>query len=299
MRVLIFGGSGQVGSELLRSMAPLADVLAPGTGDIPRIDLTKFGAVESLIGSASPDIIINAAAYTAVDQAETEKSVATAINADAPGVMAKAAKKLSVPMVHYSTDYVFAGTGESFQTENDPTGPLNHYGTSKLAGEDAIQRANPHHLILRTSWVYSVQGKNFANTILRLAKERDVLNIVADQFGAPTPAALIANATAHAVSHGSDLRDKWGLYHLVASGVTSWFEYASLLIDLAVEKGALPKRPVINGIATKDFKQAAPRPQNSRLQNRKFVGAFEYPLPDWEVGIELFIDKLVTEKQSS
>ncbi len=274
----------------------MAAVLAPGSGDIPRVDLQNFTALESLIAQVRPDVIINAAAYTAVDKAETERVAATKINAEAPGVMALAAKKISAPIVHYSTDYVFAGEGLKFHSEGDRPGPINHYGLSKLAGEEAVTAANPHHLIFRTSWVYSVHGKNFAKTILRLAAERESIDVVSDQFGAPTGSPLIANATAHAACSAMARKDQWGIYHLVASGMTNWFEYASFLVELAVKKKLLTTAPKLRPILSKDFKQAAQRPRNSRLDNNKFVEVFKFPLPEWEVGVEDFVNRLATAR---
>lgn len=296
---MIFGGSGQVGRELMRSMAPVAEIMAPGLGDIPRIDLANFGALETLIARAKPDIIINAAAYTAVDRAETDRDLAAKINAEAPGVIARAARIISSPVVHYSTDYVFAGKGVAFHSERDETGPVNHYGATKLAGEEAVKNANPLHLIFRTSWVYSIHGSNFAKTILRLAAERESLNVVADQFGSPTAASLIADATAQAVSKIQPSNECRGLYHLVASGTTNWFEYASFLVELAAKEKLLARMPTIRSVATGEFKQVAQRPRNSRLLNKKFTAAFDYPLPEWQTGVEEFVNQLAAEKIES
>ena len=292
MKILIFGGSGQVGFELQRALAPVAEVVAPGFGGLPRIDVTDFAALEQAVATAGPDVVINAAAYTAVDKAETERDLATKINTEAPGVLARASAKRGAVMVHYSTDYVFDGSGTTPHRESDATGPLNHYGASKLAGEEAVTRGNANHLVLRTSWVYAAHGKNFPKTILRLAKERDSLNIVADQFGAPTGAPLLADATAQALLKLQAGTKAWGLYHLVAGGESSWHELADYLCREAVAQGLLSKAPVIKPIPTHEFPTPAKRPFNSRLDTAKFRSTFNLHLPDWKDGIAHLVREL-------
>ena len=222
MKILILGGAGQIGFELRRAMAPMARLLVPGFDGQPRLDLNDFAALEKCVTDFVPDFVINAAAYTVVDKAESDRALATRINAEAPGVLAHAAAKVGAGIVHYSTDYVFDGGGHSYRTEDAATAPLNHYGASKLAGEEAVAAENPRHLILRTSWVYAAHGKNFPKTILRLAASRDTLSVVADQIGAPTGAPLLSDATAHALLALQRGEGAYGLYHLVASGEVSW-----------------------------------------------------------------------------
>ncbi len=289
MKILMFGGSGQVGRELQRSLAPLGTLLVSGQGGLPRADLTDFARLENLITTLKPDVIVNAAAYTAVDKAETEREMAQKINADAPGVLARAAKKISAPLVHYSTDYVFAGTGTVPHLEDDPAHPLNHYGATKLAGEKAISSAKGVHLIFRTSWVYAPQGKNFPNSMLRLATERDVLKVVNDQHGAPSAAAFLADNTRLAVQHLQQNAEVSGLYHLVPAGETTWFGLAQYLLHEAHASGLLNYLPKLRAISSAEFPQAAMRPLNSRLNTEKFRRIFGATFPDWKVGINSFL----------
>ena len=289
MRILIFGGSGQVGRELQRSMAPLGTLLVSGKGAVPRADLTDFGQLENLVATLKPDIIVNAAAYTAVDKAETERDLAQKINADAPGVLARAARKISALLVHYSTDYIFAGTGTAPHREDDPAHPLNHYGATKLAGEQEISNAKGAHLIFRTSWVYAPQGKNFPNTVLRLATGRDVLHVVNDQHGTPSAAAFLADNTRLAIQHLQQNAEVSGLYHLVPSGETTWFGLAQYLLYEAQSMGLLHRLPKLRAISSAEFSQAAMRPPNSRLNTEKFRRDFGATFPDWKVGIDSFL----------
>jgi dTDP-4-dehydrorhamnose reductase len=289
MKILIFGGSGQVGRELQRSLPTLGTLLVPGQGGLPRADLTDFAQLENLVATLSPDLIVNAAAYTAVDKAEIERDLAQKINADAPGVLARAAKKISAPLLHYSTDYVFAGTGSEPHFEDDPTRPLNHYGATKLAGEQEVSSAKGAHLIFRTSWVYAPQGRNFPNTMLRLATERDVLQVVNDQHGTPTGSIFLAHNTRLAIQHLQKNMEVTGLYQLVPNGETTWFGLAQYLLHEARASGLLHRLPDLRAIASADFPQAAPRPQNSRLNTEKFRRVFGTGFPDWKVGINSFL----------
>ena len=292
MKILIFGGSGQVGFELQRALAPAATLCVPGLGGVPRIDVCDFVAIEKCVADFAPIVVINAAAYTAVDRAENERDLATRINAQAPGVLARAAAKVGAAIVHYSTDYVFDGKGQSYQTEDAIPAPLNHYAASKLAGEEAVAAANPSHLILRTSWVYAVHGKNFPKTILRLAASRDTLSVVADQVGAPTGAPLLADATTQALFALQRGKGAYGLYHLVASGEASWHELAVFLCEEALAQGLLPKVPEIKPIVSAEFPTPAKRPFNSRLSSEKFKSQFDLLLPHWKEGASHFVREL-------
>jgi dTDP-4-dehydrorhamnose reductase len=294
MKILIFGGSGQVGKELQRCLAPLGSLFVPGQSDLPRIDLTDYSALEGIISTTAPDIIFNAAAYTAVDKAEAERELAWKINAAAPGVIARAARKIAAPMVHYSTDYVFSGSGSAPYEEDDETGPLNHYGETKLAGEKEVASANGKHLIFRSSWVYAPHGSNFPNTMLRLAAERDVLDIVDDQHGAPTSAAFTAENTLHAVRHLMREPGNSGLYHLVPRGETTWFGIAQYLLTQARAEELLPRLPKLRPIPSAKYPQAAKRPLNSRLSTLKFQRAFGVEFPDWHEGVDDFLAALHT-----
>ena len=286
MKILIFGGSGQVGHELQQSLAPLGTLLVPGQGALPRADLTDFAQLENLVATLTPDIIVNAAAYTAVDKAQTERELAQKINADAPGVLARAAKKISAPLAHYSTDYVFSGAGSTPHREDEPAHPLNHYGATKLAGEQAVSNAKCVHLIFRTSWVYAPQGRNFPNTMLRLAAERDLLQVVNDQHGTPSAAAFLADNTRLAIENLQQNAKVSGLYHVVPAGETTWFGLAQYLLHEAHASGLLHRIPELRAIASAEFPQAAIRPQNSRLNTEKFRSVFGTTFPDWKVGID-------------
>ena len=292
MKILIFGGSGQVGFELQRALWPVSSLRVPGFGGDPRIDLNDFGKLEETINDFVPDVVINAAAYTAVDKAESERDLATRINAEAPGVLARAAAKVGAAIIHYSTDYVFDGAGQAYRPEDAPTAPLNHYGASKLGGEKAVAAANARHLILRTSWVYAAHGKNFPKAILRLATSRDTLSVVADQVGAPTGAPLLADATMHALLKLKKGKGAFGLYHLVASGETSWYELATFLCNEAFAHGLLSKVPQIKPIISNEFSTPAIRPFNSRLSNEKFKTNFDLLLPQWKVGVSHLVREL-------
>ncbi len=296
MKILLTGKSGQVGHELERSLQGLGEIVAMDRSDM---DLANLDQVRDVIRIVRPALIVNPAAYTAVDLAESEHDLAMRINAEAPAVMAEEAKSLGAALIHYSTDYVFDGTKTGSYVESDAPNPQNVYGKSKLAGERAIQDSGAPHLILRTSWVYGARGKNFLRTVQRLAQERDEMRIVADQFGAPTWCRTIAQATAYMVMKlqlHSKLRkqsritdETWadyaGLYHLTAQGKTSWYGFAQAIVD---HPSTARKIPVIP-IATSDYPLPATRPQNSVLASDKMISAF-CELPAWDAALKLSLD---------
>lgn len=293
--ILLLGASGQVGHELQRTLKPLGEIVAPTHGGA---DLAAPESLRPLIRAARPCVIMNAAAYTAVDKAESEPEIAEAVNARSPGVLAEEADTLGAVLVHYSTDYVFDGRKTGAYCETDETDPQSVYGRSKLAGEHAIRSACCRHLILRTSWVFAARGANFLKTILRLAGERDNLHVVTDQYGAPTSAALIAEMTALALNYlgaapQTDLR--WGLYHLTAAGETSWHGYARYVIEGARKRGVPLKagQDAITPITTTDYPTPAKRPANSRLDTAKFRSTFAVTLPDWRSGVDEVLDRLM------
>jgi dTDP-4-dehydrorhamnose reductase len=288
MKILLMGKNGQVGWELQRSLAVLGEVVALGSGrgDLCG-DLSNLEGIAATVRLVAPDVIVNAAAHTFVDRAESEPELARLINAQAPGVLALEAARSGALLVHYSTDYVFDGSGECAWVETDGTGPLGVYGQSKLEGEQAILASGCRHLIFRTSWVYAARGANFAKTMLRLAQERERLSVIDDQIGAPTGADLLADVTAHAVRSAMLNPELLGLYHLAASGQTSWHGYASFVIEQAREAGLDIKVAPdgIERVASSAFATAAVRPKNSRLNTAKLRNAFELHLPDWQSGV--------------
>ncbi len=290
MTVLVFGGNGQVGQELLRALAPLGIVVATTrSGTLPdgtACEMADFGQPDSLpalLDRLQPSVVVNAAAYTAVDKAEQEVDAAFAANAQAPGVIARWCARHGVPFVHYSTDYVFDGQGTAPYREDDPTAPLGVYGTSKRDGEDAVRAAEGRHLIFRTAWVYASHGANFLRTMLRVGAERDVLRVVADQIGTPTPAALIADVTAQALQHPGLLSGTW---HLTASGQTSWHGFAEAIFAEAVATGVLAKAPTVEAIASAEYPTPARRPSWSVLDNRKLQQDFDITLLAWQDGLK-------------
>jgi dTDP-4-dehydrorhamnose reductase len=288
MKILLLGKNGQVGWELQRSLAPLGELLAldsKSTGYCG--DLTDLASLAATVRAYAPDVIVNAAGYTAVDKAESEPEQAQRVNAEAVAVLAHEAQLLGAWLVHYSTDYVFDGSGQSPWQEMDTVGPLSVYGASKLAGEQAIQASGCKQLIFRTSWVYAARGNNFAKTMLRLAQERDSLSVIADQFGAPTSAELLADVTAHALRSAMAKPELGGLYHLAAGGETTWHSYARFVLEQAVAAGnTLKVVPAqITAIATNAYPTAAQRPLNSRLNTNKLHNAFALHLPDWQAGV--------------
>jgi dTDP-4-dehydrorhamnose reductase len=296
MKILLFGKNGQVGWELQRSLAPLGEIIALSSGSQDHCgDLTKLSGLAETVRQVKPDIIVNAAAHTAVDKAESEAELAHIINADAPGVLAHEAKALDAWLIHYSTDYVFDGSGNTPWLEADVTAPLSVYGATKLAGEQAIQASNCKHLIFRTSWVYGVRGNNFAKTMLRLAQERDSLSVINDQIGAPTGADLLADVTAHAIRTAQAQPELSDLYHLVASGETSWYGYASYVIDTAQKMGLQLKvnSESITPVPTSAFPTPAQRPKNSRLNTHKLQTSFNLTLPLWQAGVKRMLTEFI------
>lgn len=288
MKILLLGKGGQVGWELQRSLAPLGELVAVDFDSTDHCgDFTNLEGLAETVRNVRPDTIVNAAAHTAVDKAESEPDLARTINALAPGVLAEEAEKIGAWLVHYSTDYVFDGNGTAPRKETDPTGPLSVYGRTKLEGEQAVARCS-RHLIFRTSWVFAARGANFAKTMLRLASERDQLRVIADQIGAPTGAELLADVTAHALRTVQDRPELAGLYHLVAGGETSWYDYARYVLERAAALGQ-PFRigPAdVCPIPTTDYPTPATRPLNSRLDTTKLRAAFGLNLPDWQAGVE-------------
>ncbi|WP_043532134.1 dTDP-4-dehydrorhamnose reductase [Litchfieldella xinjiangensis] len=289
MKILLLGKNGQVGWELQRSLAPLGDVLALDRNGIDGLtgDIADLEGLRATLHKLKPQVIINAAAYTAVDRAEEERDLATLLNTHAPRVLAEEASALNALLVHFSTDYVFDGSGEEPWQETDSPSPLNHYGASKLSGERYIQSSGCRHLIFRTSWVYAAQGHNFLATMARLMRERDVLQVIHDQIGAPTGAELIADVTAHAIRQTHSSTALEGLYHLVASGETSWHGYANFIAEWLREQGIAtqvsPER--IETVPTSAWPTPAIRPLNSRLDTDKLESAFGLKMPSWQQGV--------------
>lgn len=297
MKILVTGKHGQVGHALQQALSDKHEVVAV---DREQMDLSDTQAIRNVIASIRPDVIINPAAYTAVDKAETEQAMAHAINAVAPGVIAEAAATVGAGLIHFSTDYVYEGNKSSPYLETDPVNPLSVYGKTKLAGERAIQAVGLPHLILRTSWVYGAHGKNFLKTILRLSAERDQLKIVADQWGAPTSSTAIANAV-DVVLATWDMRDqtKSGIYHFTNTGSTSWFGFAQAILQsyesqaLALNLPALKiKSDTVVPITTADYPTPAARPANSRLDNTKLHTTFGVALPAWESSLQAVMQQL-------
>ena len=296
MKILLFGKGGQVGWELQRSLAPLGKVVALSTDSQELCgDFTNPDGIAQTVRSVAPDIIVNAAAHTAVDKAESEPDLARAINAIAPGVLAREAARLDAWLVHYSTDYVFDGSGAKPWMETDPVSPLSIYGKTKLEGEQAILEAGCRHLVFRTSWVYAARGGNFAKTMLRLARERESLTVIDDQIGAPTGADLLADVTSHAIRSVRQQPEAGGIYHLAAGGYTSWHGYASFVIERARQAGAevkvLPE--AIRPVPSSAFPTAAPRPNNSRLDCGKLQHAFGLTLPSWQSGVARMLTEIL------
>ncbi len=286
MRFWLLGRNGQVGRELLPRLQALGTVEAPGRND-PGGDLSKPAEVARAIAAAAPDVVVNAAAYTAVDRAESEPELADLVNAQAPAAMARACEAAGAWLVHYSTDYVFNGSGQRPWREGDAPAPLSVYGRTKLAGEQGVAAATSRHLIFRTSWVHGAQGGNFIRTMLRLAAEREQLNVVADQIGAPTSASLIAQVTVDALNAARDRPELAGLYHLAAAGETSWQAYARFVIGQARARGVALRVPpeAVFPLATADYPTPARRPLNSRLDTQRLQAAFGLRLPHWEEGV--------------
>lgn len=295
--LLVTGSNGQVGFELQRSLAPLGRVIAL---DRMACDLTRPDDIRRIVREYRPDIIVNPAAYTAVDKAETDAATAFAINGEAPGVLAEEARALGSLLVHYSTDYVFDGRGDSPYAETDATSPQSMYGKSKLAGEEAITASGAAAIVLRTCWVAGAHGSNFAKTMLKLGRERDSLRVIADQFGAPTTASLIADVTAQIVARHWLFGERHvfpaGIYHLAAAGETTWHGYATEVLTYAAHKGVTLKvdPASIEPIPATAYPLPAPRPLNSRLDTRKLRETFGLHLPDWQQGIRFLLDQILS-----
>jgi len=295
LKILLLGKNGQVGWELQRSLSVLGELMALDRHSTPCGDLSQPQRLQETVRALRPDVIVNAAAHTAVDKAESEVDLARTLNATAPGMLAQAAAEVGAWLVHYSTDYVFDGSGEKPWAEGDATGPLGVYGQTKLEGEQAIAASGCRHLIFRTSWVYAARGGNFAKTMLRLAQERERLTVIDDQHGAPTGADLIADVTAHAIRIVQQKPELAGLYHLVAGGETSWHGYASHAIARAREM-----RPdlgwkvaEIAPVPTSAFPMPARRPLNSRLNTEKLQQAFGLTLPHWQRGVDRLLAEIL------
>jgi len=300
MKILLFGKSGQVGWELQRSLAPLGELIALDVDSRQQYgDFTRLDDIAQTVRTIAPDVIVNAAAYTAVDKAESEPEQVRTINALAPGILARESRKLGSWLIHYSTDYVFDGSGSKPWVETDPTGPCSVYGSTKLEGEEAIRASGCHHLIFRTSWVYAARGGNFAKTMLRLAQERERLTVIDDQIGAPTGADLLADVTAHAIRTALQQPELSGLYHLAAGGATSWHGYACFVLNLARQAGIELKVAAENVIPvpTSAFPLPARRPLNSRLDARKLQTTFDVHLPLWRTGVARMLEEVLVSRK--
>jgi dTDP-4-dehydrorhamnose reductase len=298
MKIVLFGKGGQVGWELQRSLAPLGELVALDFDSTDfHADFSQPARLADTVRALRPDVIVNAAAHTAVDKAESEPELAATLNAEAPRVLAAEAASLGTWLVHYSTDYVFDGSGDAPRDENAPTGPLSVYGRTKLDGEQHIRASGCRHLILRTSWVYAARGGNFARTMLKLAAEREALKVIDDQFGAPTGADLLADVTAHAIR--ASLREPAlaGTYHAVAAGETTWHRYATMVIEWARAQG-LPVKvadDAVQAVPTSDFPTPAKRPLNSRLDTTKLRRSFGLTLPPWEAGVQRMLREVYNQ----
>ncbi len=293
MTILLLGANGQLGQELRRALAPLGTIVATTrSGALPDgsacevADFDQPASLAAMLDRVQPTVVVNAAAYTAVDRAESDRDAAFRANAEAPGVLAQWCAQAGVPLVHYSTDYVFDGQGTRPYREDDATAPLGVYGASKLAGEQAIRAAGGRHLIFRTAWVYASHSANFLRTMLRVGAERDVLRVVADQVGTPTPAALIADVTAQALQHDGALSGTW---HLTAKGETSWHGFAEAIFAEAVTTGVLPRAPKVEAITTAEYPTPAKRPAYSHLDVAKLEQDFGVVLPSWQDGLKRVI----------
>jgi dTDP-4-dehydrorhamnose reductase len=290
MKILLFGATGQLGTELCRMLPALGEVIAATrSGTLPdgsptaNADFEKPSSLSELIERVAPDIVVNAAAYTAVDQAERDHATAFRVNAEAPRIIAEACARSGALLVHYSTDYVFDGTATRPYREEDPVNPLGVYGASKLAGEQAIQASGTRHMIFRTAWVYALHGHNFLRTMLRLAAERDELRVVADQFGSPTPASFIAETTTRILSRSPQ---ESGLWHLTTSGHTSWHGFAQAIVERAHGRGLIATQPRVTAIDTSDYPTPATRPAWSVLDCQYFDRHFKTQRISWQQGLE-------------
>ncbi|MGN7830508.1 dTDP-4-dehydrorhamnose reductase [Pseudoxanthomonas sp. 22568] len=295
-RILLLGANGQVGHELKRSLARLGTIIPttrtgvlPGGMPCEAVDFDRPASLPGLLGRLRPGLVVNAAAYTAVDRAEDDVDAAWRANAEAPAMLASYCAKHGVPLVHYSTDYVFDGTRERAYREEDPTAPLGVYGASKRAGEEAILRSGAPHLIFRTAWVYGERGSNFLLTMLRLAREHDELRVVSDQRGTPTPAGMIADVTSEVIANHPQER---GLIHLTAAGETSWHGFAEAIMAGAHRRGLIPRLPRVLPIPSSAYPTRASRPAYSRLDTGKLEALLGRPMPAWETGLEAVLDHI-------
>jgi dTDP-4-dehydrorhamnose reductase len=298
MKILLLGKNGQVGWELQRSLAPLGELLALDRNSTSHCgDLSNLEGLADTVRVFRPDVVVNAAAYTAVDKAESDQSTANLINALAPEVLARACAAIGAYLVHFSTDYVFDGTGQKPWLESDATGPLNVYGHSKLAGEKGIAKQGAKHVIFRTSWVYGTEGGNFAKTMLRLAQEREKMAVINDQFGAPTGAALLADITALCLQREPEQHEPYlsGIYHLAAAGETTWHAYAKYVLQQAQSLKPSLKYTVkeVAAVATTEFPTPAARPLNSRLNCSQLENALQLKLPAWQTGVDAMLSKIL------
>ena len=294
MKILVTGKNGQVGHELMRSLAPLGQVVGV---DVKECDLAQSAAIDALLERVRPDIIINPAAYTEVDKAESQPTIAHAVNAQAPKLLARYAARHNIPIIHFSTDYVFDGKKEGAYVEDDEANPTSVYGKTKWLGEDSVRKLAAKHIIIRTSWVFGSHGVNFLKTMLKLASERDKLSVVSDQFGAPTSARLLADAVAQIVTELGEPGSyrKYGTYHVAARGETSWHGYAQVVVEKAIKHGMAVKiNPKdIKPISSKEYPMPAPRPSNSRLDTTKVSTVFSVSLHKWQDEVEKVIKELV------
>ena len=296
MKILLFGKGGQVGWELQRSLAPLGDLVALDFDSTEHCgSFTDLEGIARTVRDVKPDVIVNAAAHTAVDKAEAEPELARKLNATSAGVIAREAAAIGAALLHYSTDYVFDGSGSAPRDEQATTGPLSVYGRTKLEGEELIRASGCRHLILRTSWVYASRGGNFARTMLKLAAERDALAVINDQFGAPTGADLLADVSAHALRALAQNPALAGTYHCVAGGETHWHAYAQFVIEWARARGHAVRVPAdaISAVPTSAYPTAAQRPLNSRLDTRKLQAAFGLQLPHWQPGVARMLAEIL------
>jgi dTDP-4-dehydrorhamnose reductase len=296
MKLLLLGKGGQVGWELQRSLAPLGELVALDFDSTDfNADFSRPEQLAETVLKVRPDVIVNAAAHTAVDKAESEPDFARKLNATSPGIVAEAAQQIGALMVHYSTDYVFDGSGTRPWKEDDATGPLSVYGQTKLEGEQLVAQNCAKHLIFRTSWVYAARGGNFAKTMLRLAKERDKLTVIDDQFGAPTGAELLADVTAHAIRATLQDPAKAGLYHAIAGGETTWYGYARFVLEQAKAAGVELKAgpDAVEAVPTSAFPTPAKRPHNSRLDTTKLQATFGLRLPPWQEGVARMLREIL------
>lgn len=301
MTILLLGKNGQVGWELQRALQPLGHIIALDrhrTAEGLCGDIADFAAITHAIETIRPAIVVNASAYTAVDRAESDAATADLINHQAVRHLAEQCRHINALLVHYSTDYIFSGQGTTAWQENSPTSPINTYGRSKRAGEEALEQSGVDFFNFRTSWVYGLHGNNFIKTMLKLGQTKDTLSIISDQIGAPTSAALIADITAHSLAQWRSLPENTqhtltGHYHLAAAGTTSWFDYAQLIFATARAAGIKLTLQQLSPIATKDYPTPAPRPLNSRLNTHKLQHTFALHLPDWQLGVTQTIQNLL------